>query len=94
MVRKAHLPAFPRIRADGAEGEGKAVARARGRGSDNFVGFYLQAGKLRAAVGLNRGGDPEKDKDGELAKAGRLIAKGARPSPTWLADEKASLESR
>ena len=59
----------------------------------NFVGFYLKAGKLRAAVGLDRGGDPEKDKDGELAKAGRLIAKGARPSPAMLADEKANLES-
>jgi 3-phenylpropionate/trans-cinnamate dioxygenase ferredoxin reductase component len=58
-----------------------------------FVGFYLQAGKLRAAVGLNRGGDPEKDKNGELAKAGRLIAKGARPSPTLLADEQADLET-
>ena len=57
-----------------------------------FVGFYLQAGKLRAAVGLNRGGDPELDKDGELAAAGRLIAKGARPSPKLLADEKANLE--
>jgi len=52
----------------------------------NFVGFYLSAGKLRAAVGLNRGGDPELDKDGELAKAGRLIAKGARPSPRLLAN--------
>jgi 3-phenylpropionate/trans-cinnamate dioxygenase ferredoxin reductase subunit len=58
-----------------------------------FVGFYLQGSKLRAAVGLNRGGDPEKDKNGELAKAGRLIAKGARPSPALLADEKVSLES-
>jgi 3-phenylpropionate/trans-cinnamate dioxygenase ferredoxin reductase component len=57
-----------------------------------FVGFYLRAGKLRAAVGLNRGGDPEMDNNGELAKAGRLIAKGARPSPTLLADEKASLD--
>jgi 3-phenylpropionate/trans-cinnamate dioxygenase ferredoxin reductase subunit len=46
-----------------------------------FVGFYLQAGRPRAAVGLNRGGDPEQDKDGELAQAGRLIAKGARLSP-------------
>ena len=27
-------------------------------GERKFVGFYLQAGKLRAAVGLNRGGDP------------------------------------
>ena len=52
-----------------------------------FVGFYLQAGKVRAAVGLNRGGDPEQDKNGELAKAGRLIAKGAHPSPRLLADE-------
>ncbi|MDQ6877947.1 MAG: FAD-dependent oxidoreductase [Candidatus Dormibacteraeota bacterium] len=59
-----------------------------------FVGFYLHAGKLRAAVGLNRGGDPEMDKNGELAKAGRLIAKGARLSPTVLADEKASLDSK
>ena len=58
-----------------------------------FIGFYLKAGKLRAAVGLNRGGDPEKDKDGELAKAGRLIAKGAKPSPTLLADGKADLDS-
>jgi 3-phenylpropionate/trans-cinnamate dioxygenase ferredoxin reductase component len=44
-----------------------------------FVGFYLQAGRLQAAVGLNRGDDPEQDKDGELAQAGRLIAEGARP---------------
>ncbi len=58
----------------------------------NFVGFYLSAGKLRAAVGLNRGGDPELDKDGELAKAGRLIAKGARPSPKLLANGEADLE--
>jgi 3-phenylpropionate/trans-cinnamate dioxygenase ferredoxin reductase component len=44
-----------------------------------FVGLYLRAGRLRAAVGLNRGGDPEIDTDGELAEAGRLIAKGAKP---------------
>ena len=56
-----------------------------------FVGFYLQGGKVRAAVGLNRGGDPEQDTNGELAKAGRLIAKGAHPSPRLLADEKANL---
>jgi 3-phenylpropionate/trans-cinnamate dioxygenase ferredoxin reductase component len=58
-----------------------------------FVGFYLQAGKVRAAVGLNRGGDPELDKKGELAQAGRLIAKGAHPSPRLLADEMASLST-
>jgi 3-phenylpropionate/trans-cinnamate dioxygenase ferredoxin reductase component len=53
----------------------------------NFVGFYLSAGKLRAAVGLNRGGDPEIDTEGELAKAGRLIARGAHPSPKSLLSE-------
>jgi 3-phenylpropionate/trans-cinnamate dioxygenase ferredoxin reductase subunit len=58
-----------------------------------FIGFYLQAGKLRAAVGLNRGGDPELDKDGEMAAAGRLIAKGARPSAPLLGDEKVELAS-
>ena len=58
-----------------------------------FVGFYLRAGRLLAAVGLNRGGDPEQDKDGEMAKAARLIAKGARPSPALLADGMADLES-
>jgi len=51
------------------------------------VGFYLRAGRLKAAVGLNRGGDPELDHDGELAKAGKLIAKGARPGWRALADE-------
>jgi len=58
-----------------------------------FVGFYLRAGRLLAAVGLNRGGDPEQDEDGEMAKAARLIAKGARPSPALLADAMADLES-
>jgi 3-phenylpropionate/trans-cinnamate dioxygenase ferredoxin reductase component len=57
-----------------------------------FVGFYLQAGKLWAAVGLNCGGDSELDKNGELAKAGRLIAKGARPAVRLLADEDVEIE--
>ena len=52
-----------------------------------LVGFYLHAGRLKAAVGLNRGGDPELDHDGELAKAGKLIAKGARQCWRALADE-------
>jgi len=51
-----------------------------------LMGFYLQDGVLRAAVGLNRGGDPELDHEGEMAKAGRLIAARARPSPKALAD--------
>src|SRR5207249_3283802 len=52
-----------------------------------LIGFYLQAGSLRAAVGLNRGGDPELDEGGEMAKTGRLIGRGARPAPAALADE-------
>jgi 3-phenylpropionate/trans-cinnamate dioxygenase ferredoxin reductase subunit len=60
----------------------------RGSAKDRkLVGFYLQAGTLRAVVGLNRGGDPELDDQGEMAKAGRLVARGARPSPRALADE-------
>lgn len=51
------------------------------------LGFYLQGGVVRAAVGLNRGGDPELDTDGEMAAAGRLVAKQARPDPSALANE-------
>jgi len=46
---------------------------------------------LRAAVGLNRGGDPELDLDDEMAAAGRLIAKQSRPDPRALAHEDAPL---
>ena len=56
-------------------------------GERRLIGFYLQAGSLRAAVGLNRGGDPELDEEGEMAKAGTLIARGARPAPAALVDE-------
>jgi len=56
-----------------------------------LIGFYLAQGVLRAAVGLNRGGDPELDLDDEMAAAGRLIAKQSRPDPRALADEKAPL---
>ena len=52
-----------------------------------LVGFYLEGGVVRAAVGLNRGGDPELDADGEMAAAGRLVANRARPDPSALADE-------
>ena len=52
-----------------------------------LLGFYLDGGLLRAAVGLNRGGDPELDSGGEMALAGRLVARQARPDPAALADE-------
>ena len=57
-----------------------------------LVGFYLAEGVLRAAVGLDRGGDPELDEHGEMAAAGRLIARGARPSPAALADDDQDLD--
>jgi len=47
---------------------------------------------LRAAVGLNRGGDPELDEQGEMAAAPRLIARRARPDPHGLADEDRDLD--
>ena len=66
---------------------------ARGSAEDRkLVGFYLSGGVLRAAVGLNRGGDPELDEHDEMAAAGRLIAKQARPDPRALADEDTDLE--
>ena len=65
----------------------------RGSAKDRkLVGFYLTDGVLRAAVGLNRGGDPELDEHDELAAAGRLIAKQARPDPDALADEDRDLD--
>jgi 3-phenylpropionate/trans-cinnamate dioxygenase ferredoxin reductase component len=52
-----------------------------------LVGFYLDDGVLKAAVGLNRGGDPELEPDSEMAMAGRLVGSQARPYPDGLADE-------
>lgn len=56
-----------------------------------FLGFYLTGGRLMAAMGLNRGGDPELDETGELAACRRLI--GARVDPRQLADEGVDLGS-
>ena len=42
----------------------------------SFIAFYMESGVLRAAAGLNRGGDPEQDLDGEMAEAARRIAAG------------------
>ncbi len=58
-----------------------------------FIGFYLQEGQVRAVVGLDRGGDPELDTDGEMAAGARLVAVGARPDPASLADEEVDLWS-
>jgi 3-phenylpropionate/trans-cinnamate dioxygenase ferredoxin reductase subunit len=58
-----------------------------------LLGFYLLDGQLRAAVGLNRGGDPELDHDEEMAACARLVEVRARPAVARLADERVDLWS-
>jgi len=58
-----------------------------------LIGFYLLGGLLQAAVGLDRGGDPEQDTDQEMAACARLVAKQARPAGGQLADERVDLWS-
>jgi 3-phenylpropionate/trans-cinnamate dioxygenase ferredoxin reductase component len=58
-----------------------------------LVGFYLVSGVVRAAVGLDRGGDPELDRGSEMAAAARLVAGQAQPSAGQLADEQVDLWS-
>jgi 3-phenylpropionate/trans-cinnamate dioxygenase ferredoxin reductase subunit len=60
--------------------------------SRKFLGFYLQEGIVRAAVGLNRGGDPEDPKaESELKLIARLIRDRVRVEPAKLADEDVDL---
>jgi 3-phenylpropionate/trans-cinnamate dioxygenase ferredoxin reductase component len=58
-----------------------------------LLGFYLLEGRLLAAAGLDRGGDPELDLDGEMAACARLVGARARPAPGLLADEGVDLWS-
>jgi 3-phenylpropionate/trans-cinnamate dioxygenase ferredoxin reductase component len=58
-----------------------------------FLGFYLAGGVLRAAVGLDRGGDPESEPDSEMAACVALIAERASPPSDALADERVELRS-
>jgi 3-phenylpropionate/trans-cinnamate dioxygenase ferredoxin reductase component len=58
-----------------------------------LIGFYLVDGVVRAAVGLDRGGDPELDLDGEMAACDRLVAVRAWTPATVLADERTNLWS-
>jgi 3-phenylpropionate/trans-cinnamate dioxygenase ferredoxin reductase component len=55
------------------------------------LGFYLEDGVLRAAAGLNRGGDPELEPDSELAACARLIDQRARPDAALLSGESRDL---
>ena len=58
-----------------------------------LLGFYLSAGVVLAAMGLDRGGDPELDHDSEMAASVRLVAQRARPGRDRLADEQVDLWS-
>jgi len=58
-----------------------------------LIGFYLVDGVVRAALGLDRGGDPELDLDGEMAACARLVAARARPAADVLADDRSDLWS-
>jgi 3-phenylpropionate/trans-cinnamate dioxygenase ferredoxin reductase subunit len=58
-----------------------------------LIGFYLRDGQVLAAVGLDRGGDPELDHDGEMAACARLVGARARPAPGALADDAVDLWS-
>ena len=57
------------------------------------VGFYLLAGVVRAAVGFDRGGDPEWEPDSEMAACARLVASRASPDRSVLKDEQTDLRS-
>jgi len=58
-----------------------------------LVGFYLARGRLLAAVGLDRGGDPEYDPEDELGQCQRLIGASIQVDPAQLADEAVELKS-
>lgn len=57
-----------------------------------FLAFYLRDGVLRAAMGLDRGGDPEDPKaDSELKIVAGMIRRRTRLDPARLADETVAL---
>jgi 3-phenylpropionate/trans-cinnamate dioxygenase ferredoxin reductase subunit len=58
-----------------------------------FVGFYLDAGVVRAAIGFDRGGDPEWEPDSEMAACAQLVARRAQPDRGGLTDEHTNLQS-
>lgn len=62
--------------------------------SRRFLAFFLQGGAMRAAFGLDRGGDPEDPADdGELKACEPLIREGVPLDPARLADESVGLSS-
>ncbi|TMC08422.1 MAG: oxidoreductase [Chloroflexi bacterium] len=62
--------------------------------SREFLAFYLRDGAVRAAFGLDRGGDPEDPADdGELKACAPLIHDGVPVDSARLADESVGLAS-
>jgi len=57
------------------------------------VGFYLLAGVVRAAVGFDRGGDPEYEPASEMAACAQLVARHAKPDRSTLTDEHTDLRA-
>jgi len=58
-----------------------------------FVGFYLRDGVVVAAIGFDRGGDPEFEPDSEMAACAGLVAARARPDQSLLIDERTDLRA-
>jgi hypothetical protein len=48
---------------------------------------------VRAAIGFDRGGDPEWEPDSEMAACAQLVARRAQPDRSVLADEHTDLRS-
>ncbi len=57
------------------------------------IGFYLDGGVVRAAVGFDRGGDPEWEAESEMAACAHLVARRAQPDRNALTDEQTDLQS-
>jgi len=77
-------------------GDGRTWDRVVIRGSltkSQFLAFYLSNGIMKAACGLNRGGDPELDVDGELRACQGLIRAQVAISEATLADDQVDLRS-
>lgn len=62
-------------------------------GDRGLIGFYLVDGMVAAALGLDRGGDPELDEGSEMAASARLVGLKAEVDPGMLADERVDLWS-
>jgi 3-phenylpropionate/trans-cinnamate dioxygenase ferredoxin reductase subunit len=69
-----------------AAGWDRFVVRGNIR-EQEFLGFYVRGGILRAAMGLNRGGDPELEDQSELRACQELIGREAAVPVDMLADE-------